>query len=289
MQLGRLKELVQGEDARSWLGLSPLFLIFLVVEWLFVHKLESFSQVLSFVGVVAVAVLAGVFPVLLLWASRRKGEHVPAFVLPFLAHPLVSGTIYLVAVSIPFLHGLLIWQNAFQKGVAMLVGLIILAMTYRMERKGIFTRRVVIEVRQDTVMPEQVSGAFSVIDSGRAAMQAQVALDYAKGEQVYHAASGAIPAFSELCSAIFRLAGTKAPELLIWVHRVTPEDQSEALPALVKVTSGKETRVVQLDGTRQQLVLPTRAEGKNASKERSDETGQIEVEVQLATAPSREK
>src|SRR6266568_8404384 len=72
-RLGRVKELVQGEYARSWLGLSPLLLIFLGVEWLLVHKLESFSQVLSFVGVVAVAVTAGVFPVLLLLASRRKG------------------------------------------------------------------------------------------------------------------------------------------------------------------------------------------------------------------------
>src|SRR5947208_3499444 len=113
MWLGRMKALVQGEFARSWLGVSPLILIFLLVEWLLVHKLESFSQVLSFVGIVAVAVTAGVFPILLLLASRRKGENVPGFVLPFLAHPLVAGSIYLVALSILFLHGLFIWQNAF--------------------------------------------------------------------------------------------------------------------------------------------------------------------------------
>lgn len=289
MWLGRVKELVQGENARSWLGLTPLLLIFLLTEWLLVHRLESFSQVISFVGIVAVAVLAGVFPVLLLWASRRKGEHVPGFMLPFLAHPAVSGTIYLVAVGILFLHGLLIWQNAFQKGVAILVGVVILAMTCMMIRKGIFTPRVVIEVRQDTVMPEHGSGAFSVIESGRVATQAQVTLDYAGEERAYQTPRGVIPAFAGLCSAIFHLAGTKAPELLVWVHRVTAEDQSEALPALVKVTAGKETRAIQLDGTRQQLVVPTRAEGQNVSKERSDEPATLEVEVQLARNPAQEE
>src|SRR5947207_3677049 len=149
LRFKRMKELVQGENARSWLGLSPLLLIFLLVEWLLVNKLESFSQVVGFVGVIAVSVMAGVFPVLLLLASRRKGENVPGFVLPFLAHPLVVESIYLIAVSILFLHGLFIWQNAFQRVVAILIGVVILAMTYRMVRKATFTHRMVIEVRQD--------------------------------------------------------------------------------------------------------------------------------------------
>src|SRR5436309_12088433 len=138
MRLSRMKEWVQGEQARSWLALSPLLLIFLLVEWLFVNKLESFSQLLSFVGVVAVAVTAGVFPVLLLLASRRKGENVPGFVLPFLAHPIVAGGIYLVAVGILFLHGLFIWQDTLQRLVALLVGGVVLVITYMMMRKGAF-------------------------------------------------------------------------------------------------------------------------------------------------------
>src|SRR5205807_4388551 len=92
--------------AQSWLGLSPLLFIFIVAEWLLVNNQESFSQLMSFMGVVTVAILAGVFPVLLLVASRRKGENVPGLVLPFLAHPLVVGGIYLVAVGTLFLHGL---------------------------------------------------------------------------------------------------------------------------------------------------------------------------------------
>ncbi|MFL5655658.1 MAG: hypothetical protein ACJ8CB_15955 [Ktedonobacteraceae bacterium] len=236
-------------------------------------------------GIVAVAVTAGVFPILLLLASRRKGEHVPGFVLPFLAHPLVAGSIYLVALSILFLHGLFIWQNAFQRVVAILVGVVILAMTYGTVRKGAFTRRVVIEVRQDVVpSAQETDGMFSVTDSGRAATQAQVWLSYPEGERFYQTANGTIPHFSNLCSLKFQVPIVQARELLIWVHRVTPEGQSESLPARLKVTSGKEIRDVQVDGARQQLVLPLLTEEKKESKGRSDEIGQIDVEVELVTA-----
>ncbi len=282
MWLSRMKELAQGEQARSWLALSPLLLIFLLVEWLFVNKLESFSQLLSFVGVVAVAVTAGVFPVLLLLASRRKGENVPGFVLPFLAHPMVAGGIYLVAVSILFLHGLLIWQNLFQRVVAILVGGVILGVTYLMVGKGAFARRVVIEVRQDPAVTEQAGGKFMVTDCGRAATQARVWLGYPDGERVYQAASGAILEFGDLRSAKFHVPVTKAQELMIWVHRVTPEGQSENLPALLKVSSGTEIREFHVDGVRKQFILSLRDMVKKDSKGSARETDQLEIEVQLA-------
>jgi amino acid permease len=279
VRLKRLKELVQGEQVRSWLALSPLLIIFLLVEWLLVNKLESFSQVLSFVGIVTVAVLAGVFPMLLLLASRRKGQYVPRFVLPFLAHPLVAGSIYLVAVSILFLHGLFIWQNAFQRVVAILVGVVILGMTYLMVRKGAFARRLVIEVRQEPV--EQGGGTYMVTDCGRAVTQTRVEFGYIDGERSDQAASGAIPNFPELCSAKFHVPGTKAQELLVWVHRVTSDSQSENLPALVKVSSGAEIRDFQVDGTGKQFVLPLRDGVKQERKGNAGEPGQFEVEVQL--------
>jgi amino acid permease len=289
MRLARMKALVQGEQARSWLALSPLLLIFLLVEWLFVNKLESFSQLLSFVGVVAIAVTAGVFPVLLLLASRRKGENVPGFVLPFLAHPMVAGGIYLVAVSILFLHGLLIWQNPFQRGVALLVGVVILGVTYLMVRKGAFAHRVVIEVRQDPAVTEQTGGTFMVTDCGRAATQARVWLGYPDGERVYQGALGAIPEFGELCFATFHVPVTEAQELMTWVHRVTPEGQSENLPALLKVSWGTEIREFHVDGVSKQFILSLRDLVKKDSKGSARETDQLAIEVQLAGKTARKK
>jgi amino acid permease len=286
MQRGRwllqLKKLVQGEQARSWLGLSPLLLIFIVAEWLLVNNLESFSELMSFMGVVTVAILAGVFPVLLLVASRRKGENVPGFVLSFLAHPLVVGGIYLVAVGTLFLHGLFIWQDPFQRVVALFVGGVVLVTTALMVRKGAFARRVVIEVRQDVAEVAQESGTFQVSDCGRAATQAMVWLGYTDGERVYQAASGTIAQFSALCSAKFHLPATQAQELMVWVHRVTPEGQSENLPALLKVSSGTEIREFHVGGTRKQFVLPLRDATKKENKGSPGEVGQLEVEVQLA-------
>jgi hypothetical protein len=282
MRLRRVKELVQGETARSWLAISPMLFIFLVVEWLLVNNLGSFTQVVNFVGVVAVAVMAGAFPVLLLLASRRKGENVPNFILHFLGNPLVAGVIYLVAVSILFLHGLFIWQNPFQRLVAIVVGVVVLVMTYLMVRKGVFARRVVIEVRKDSEATGQAEGTFMVTDSGQRATQARVELSYPDGERIFQAASGVIPEFSGLCCAKFHLAGTKAQELRVWLHRVTPDGQSENLPALVKVSSGEEVREFQTDVAGKQFVLLLRDATKEKHKGSPDEVGDLEVEVQLA-------
>jgi len=227
--------------------------------------------------------------VLLLLASRRKGENVPRLILHFLGHPLVAGVIYLVAVSILFLHGLFIWKNAFQRLVAILVGVVVLVMTYLMVRKGAFARRVVIEVRQDPAAIGQAEGTFMVTDSGQRATQARVELGYADGERIFQAASGVIPEFSGLCSAKFYLPGTKAKELRVWLHRVTPDGQSEHLPAQVKVSSGEEVRKFRVDGARNQFVLPLRYAGKKGNQESPGEADQLEVEVQLAGSTVQEK
>jgi hypothetical protein len=282
MWLSQVKALLQGEAARSWLPLSPLLLIFLLVEWLLGNKLGSFSQLMDLRGVITVPVVAGVFPVLLLLASRRKGENIPAFVLPFLAHPMVAGGIYLVAVSTLFLHGLLIWQDPFRRGTALLVGTIILAITALLMRQGAFARRLVIEVRQDPPLTEHATGTFMMTDCGCAARQSTVCLGYLDGEHLYQEASGAIPHFGDLCSAKFSVPLTQAQELTVWVHRVTLEGQSENLPVLVKVSSVRQMREFHLNGAGQQFVLPLRTEGKQASKEEPHEAGPLEVEVQLA-------
>jgi hypothetical protein len=275
-----VKELMQGNSGRFWLGLIPLLLIFLTTEWLLVNKLESFAQMLDFLGIVALPVEIGVFPALLLYASRRKGEYVPSFVLRFLAHPVMVGTIYLVSVGILFLHGLFIWQDTLERTIAILVGVMILAVTYLMIRQGAFARRLVIEVRQ---APGEGGGAtFTVTESGRPATQASVRLGYAEAEQVYEAAGGVIPQFPDLRSATFHLPATKAQELAVWLHRVSSEGHSENLPAQVKVCMGKDIQEVHLERASRQLVLPLGDIRKKASKGSPVEAGQLEVEVQLA-------
>ncbi len=280
LSLKRTQELMQGAYSRFWLGLIPLILIFLTTEWLLLKKLESFSQMLDFLGIVALPLEIGVFPVILLYASRRKGEYVPSFVPRFLAHPAVVGIIYLVSVGFLFLHGLFIWQNTLQRAIAILVGVIILVVTYMMIRQGAFARRLVIELRQASA--KEGGDTFTVTDSGRAATQVRVRLGYAELEHVYQIASGSIPEFPDLRSAKFHLYGIKAQELRVWPHRVTAEGQSVNLPAHVKVSSERGIQEYYVDGTENKFVLPLHDAMKKRRKGGPAEINQLAVEVQLA-------
>ncbi|GAC1382533.1 MAG: hypothetical protein NVSMB33_09950 [Ktedonobacteraceae bacterium] len=155
-----------------------------------------------------------------------------------------------------------------------------------MVRQGAFARRLVIEIRQDSA--EEGAGSFTVTDSGRAATQARVRLGYADGERVHHEARGVIPEFPALCSATFHVRGTKAQELKMWLHRVTPEGHSEQLPALVKVFWGKETREFHMDGADKPFVLSLREVVKKGHQESPGETSQLAVEVQLVAHTTEE-
>jgi hypothetical protein len=280
VRLRQFVDLLQGEAARSWLSLGPLLLLFLLIEWLLVKNLDSFPQLLSIRGVVTVAVVGSAFPVLLLLASRRKGDLVPGIVLSFLANPLIAGGIYLVAIGSLFMHGLLIWQDLFQRGVALLVGIVVLITTSLIVRQGAFAHRLVIEVRQDAA--EEGVGTFMVTDSGRVARQVRVRLGYADGERVYQEATGAIPEFPVLSAVTVHLSRTKAQELKVWVHRVTAESYSENLPALVNVSSGKDIREFHLERADKQYVFPLREVVKKEHKGGAGEPTQLAVEVQLA-------
>jgi len=202
---------------------------------------------------------------------------------------LIVGVIYLVSVGTLFLHGLFIWQNAFQRVAATLMGVVILGVTYLMVRRGAFARRVVIEVRQDPAVTEKGAGTFTVTDCGRAATQARVWLGYAGGERAFQAASGPISAFPDLRYAKFQIPETKAQEMMIWLHRVTPEGQSENLTALLKVYVGKQIREFHVDGASQQFVLPLEDILKNENTVGSGETSQLEIEVQFAAHTARQK
>ena len=121
-----------------------------------------------------------------------------------------------------------------------------------------------------------------VTDSGQRATHARVELGYPDRERLFQAASGVIPEFSELCSVKFHLTGTKAQELKVWLHGVTLDGQSENIPALVKVSWGKEIREFNVDGAEKQFVFPLRDVTNKENKGGPGEVGQLEVEVQLA-------
>jgi hypothetical protein len=116
---------------------------------------------------------------------------------------------------------------------------------------------MVVELREDLRAGGQ--SAFAIISSGQPAM-AEVRLVYPDGEQHYQAASGEVPAPAALRYAIFQLPAGQAKELKVWAHKVTPEGESEALPALVDVRCGDKVTRLDLKLSGGQALLPITGE-----------------------------
>ncbi len=238
---------------RSVLAMIPGALIFLLIEWLILTGQQSFTKPLGFLGVIAVPVLAGILPILLLVSSRRKGDLVPVLVWRWLNHPILVMALYLLFFLGVLLHGLVLWDDPFQRAAALAVGFIMLGATVIIARQGAFTPRVIIELRADRRTNEK--SEFSITSNGQTA-SADVQLKYSGSEQHLVAPSGAIESIAALCSATFHLAGTRAHELKVWTHEITPEGNSKALPARLEVQTNGPACIYQLEGAESQKILP---------------------------------
>jgi amino acid permease len=256
-----LRAILLGRRGRFAIATSPVVAAFVAAEWMVLTGSGSFTGVLNFIGVLVVALLAGVFPVLLLVSSRRKGEHVPAAGVRRLGNPLLLGGIYLLFVTGVFLHGLVIWDDPFKRGAALLAGAAMVAMTLAMARRGAFAPRTNLELRDGD---GKGAAAFAVTAAGRPA-EADVLLEYPDGQQRLGAARGDVPAFASLRRATFRarpqggeIAATR--ELKVWVHRVNAERESQAIAAQLEVHLNGEPHQYNLELSDGRVVLPlTRA------------------------------
>jgi hypothetical protein len=121
-----------------------------------------------------------------------------------------------------------------------------------MVRRGAFAPRMVVELCED--LREGQPSRFSILVAGQP-LAAEVRLDYGDDERQCDAASGTVAAFSSLHSATFHLPRTDARELKVWTRRMTPEGDSEVLPAFVELVGDPERRRLDLGLSRGQAVL----------------------------------
>jgi hypothetical protein len=226
--------LLFGRSGRFLLSAFPVFAAFLAGEWMVVTGTVSFTGLLSFTGVITLSILVGLYPVLLLVSSRRKGMHAPGRVFGFLARPAVLVAVYAVFLVSLFLHGLFLWEGALQRAGAIAAGLVLLVLPAALRRRGSFVRRLTVEVRDDQRDGEV---RFAMVSGGQPAA-GHVHLQYEGSERRVDEVVGAIPHFDSLRRALFvpRAGGAESPgELKVWAHRVTPEGVSESLPARARV------------------------------------------------------
>lgn len=238
------------------LALAPIALVFAAAEWLLLSGSYSFSGVIGMLGVLSSTVFSGAVPVMLLVASRRKGDVVPGVAWPLLSHPLVVGGVYVLYLAILLLHGLVLWNEPPERAAALLTAVLVVVATVVMIRGGAFTRRMVVELRED-LRPGRPS-AFAVTASGQATV-ADVRLTYPDGEERLHAASGEVTSFARLRQVALRLPPTRAMELKVWVHRVTLDGRSERLPARVDMEQQGSRRQLELAASGEPPLIPLTA------------------------------
>jgi hypothetical protein len=252
---GPFQKLLSSKYGLFFLGAGPVAAAFLLAEWQLLTGSGSFAGLLGVIGAVVVPLLGGIFPVLLLVASRQKGERVPGAIYRFLGNPLLLVGIYVLFLMSIFVHGLVIWEDPVQRAGALLVGVMVVGMTIAVILRGAFARRLTVELREDQSEGEQA--LFSVTAAGRPAV-ANVRLKYPEGEERYDAAAGEIPAFSSLRQASFRAqrSAGATTQLKVWAHKVTPEGDSESIAGLLLVRRGDETKRFDLKLSKGQVVLP---------------------------------
>jgi DNA-binding MarR family transcriptional regulator len=253
----RVREALAGRRGRFAIGAAAVFAAFLAAEWMVLTGIGSFAGLLNFAGTIVVSLLAGIFPVFLLIASRRKGEHSPAAAYRVLGNPVLLAGIYLLFLASVFLHGLVIWDDPLKRGGALLAGGVMVALTASMARRGAFSPRLNLELCDDA---GEGGAAFAVTAAGRPAA-CDVRLEYPDGARRLRAAGGEVPAFASLQRLTFdarRDLGPAVPtrELKVWAHKITPARDSEGLPARLDVHLDQETYHFDLALSRGEVTLP---------------------------------
>jgi amino acid permease/DNA-binding MarR family transcriptional regulator len=239
------------------LGVAPIVVAFALAEWSLLTGTGSFTGLLSVVGVVIIPVLGGIFPVLLLFASRRKGERVPTAGYRFLGNRILLIGIYVVFLGSIVLHGLVIWTDPVLRGVALAAGVAVVVMTWSV--RNAFAARLNVELRQEDGPAQQSQGFFSVVCGGEP-RASEVRLTYPAAEQRIDAATGEVPDFASVQQVGVtpgqRSSARPPGQLKVWVHRITATEDSEGLNAQLHVRDAGTTQRFDLALHEGTVVLP---------------------------------
>jgi hypothetical protein len=251
----RLRAALLSRQGRFLLSVSPVGLAFVLAVWLMAAGVASFATLLSFTGIITVSVFGGIFPALLLIASRRKGERAPAATVGAVGHAAVATGVYLLFLAILVVHGLVIWEGAPERAGALLAAFVVLWATALMVRGGAFAPRLVVELCADARGGTEGPVALTTTLGGRP-VPATIQWGAAGDALAAGTVPGQAPTLAALRAVRIELPATEAREVKIWVHRLTPEGESEGLPAAVELHSGDTTRRAALDPWGGQVLLP---------------------------------
>lgn len=246
-----------GERGRFWLATSPVVGAFLLAEWVAITGFSTFTNLLGVLSAMTLPLLAGIFPVLLLAATRRQGDFVPGVVYRWLGQPVLLGAIYFFFLGVIFVHGALIWTDPGSRLLAFLVGLVVLGSSVFMVKEGALKPRLVVELRADQRQGQ--ASRVSLLCNGQA-IPADVWLGYATGEESIQANTGSIQNVVGLRYVRLDLPVTAARRLKVLSHTITPEGDSQTWPAQLTIEGAATQPALELPLSGGQVTLPLTGE-----------------------------
>jgi amino acid permease len=215
------------QERQFLFGILPVAIIFLAVEALLLSDRASFTDAYGFVNALCVPVLAGIFPMLMVTAARRKGDCRIGPVWRLVGHPVTVAILTLLFFAALVLHGVVIWESPLLRIAALLTAAVAGAVAAIAWRRGAFRTRRVVELRVD---PDPAAPpVVNVVELGRS-VPADVR--FRKGEYAGLVGNGGFPPTQ------IDLPPSRARELKIWAHRVTPEGHSKRLRATLTILNG---------------------------------------------------
>jgi len=96
---------------RFWLSAAPVIAVLAAAEWLLLTGQGSFTRIVNFYGVLVFPTTGGIIPLMLLAASRRRGDAPAPASWPWLGNVFLLGALYVFYVGTVLLHGLVIWKG----------------------------------------------------------------------------------------------------------------------------------------------------------------------------------
>jgi hypothetical protein len=251
--VGRLKSFLFSEQGRFGLCISPIVIAFLLTEWMLYTGSGSFPGVLNFVGIIAVPLLGGIFPVLMLVSSRRKGEYIPQKAPRFFGSPILLTGIYVLFLASPFVYGLFIYRELLTRVAVLAVGLFVPFLTIQIIRNKGFSRRAVIELRRTG--EKEKRSLFQVMSGGKP-LEVEVGLIYKDGMKTLRSSGGSLEKAEELKGLVFTIPAHGARELKVLAYSIGSDGSSSSLEGTVEVHGNGESQCFELKLMNGSLLLP---------------------------------
>lgn len=129
------------DHAVTIISFVPILSVFSYVQWTMYNGTASFTAPMELLGAIVVPVLAGIFPVLLLLASRAYGLPAPGARVPAaLSGSVVLSFIVLLSFSGILSHAIFIWQQPMHKLAAYIVVFMLLWLIAGLFRRDVFAQ-----------------------------------------------------------------------------------------------------------------------------------------------------